>query len=80
LVNVGAATPNAVTDSLLVDDHGDRDQRGNGPPQNEAQLQHGLRQIALRADPGKTTPDERGAENAEQPAGRGDDPEQKAAV
>src|SRR5215469_10035848 len=72
---VGASDGNAATDGLLVNDSRDRNQRGNRPPENEAQLQYGLRQIQVRADPGESAPDQGCAEDAEQPAGRGDDPE-----
>src|SRR6516165_9829882 len=77
---LGAPDGNAATDGLLVNDSRDRNQRGNRPPENEAQLQYGLRQIQVRADPGESAPDQGCAENAEQPAGRGDDPERKVAV
>src|SRR5215831_12037710 len=46
---VGASDGNAATDGLLVNDSRDRNQRGNRPPENEAQLQYGLRQIQVRA-------------------------------
>jgi hypothetical protein len=55
---VGASDGNAATDGLLVNDSRDRNQRGNRPPENEAQLQYRLRQIQVRADPGESAPDQ----------------------
>src|SRR3974390_3579349 len=79
-LGVGTTTQHAPPDRLLVNDRSDRDQRGNSPPENEAQFQHRLWQIQLRSDPGKSAPDERRAEHAKQPAGRGEDPEHEVAV
>src|ERR1700757_3304914 len=79
----GAAAVSATycgTNGPLVNHEGDPDEGRYGPPENETQIQDWLRQVQLNTDPSEAAPDQGCAENAEQPTGRGDEPEQKGAV
>ena len=66
--------------SFLVEDDRGSEQRGHCPPKDESKFQRQLWQTKVGAKPRETPPDERRAEDAEQPACRRDHPEPEAST
>src|SRR5271169_5586263 len=77
---VAAEAAKTFRHGALVENHGDGHQRRNRPPEYKSKFQNRPRKVQLCAQPGQCAPDQGRTENAEQPTGGGDDPQEHATV